>query len=159
MWARNPLAHSFIYTESGVNMRIKVRELLSKTARWMELLTAGCVILAIAVLTLIMLKEYIFHWESLLKEDALEIFLQRILSFVIGIEFVKMLIQHSPKNVIDVLIFATSRQMIVEHAGVIETVVRIAAIGLLFIIQKFFCGSEQAGDEKGPVKDTESENI
>ena len=79
VWARNPLAHSFIYTESGKNMRIKVREFLSKTARWMELLTAGCVILAVAVLTLIMLKEYIFHWESLLKEDALEIFFQRIL--------------------------------------------------------------------------------
>ena len=66
-----------------------------------------------------------------------EQFLKEMLTFVVGIEFVKMLIFHNPERVVDVLIFAASRQMIVEHTDGKETIVWIIGIGLLFAIQKY----------------------
>lgn len=103
----------------------------------MELFISACIIIMIAVLTVITLKEYIVNTAILYQEDVLEEYLQKILSFVVGIEFVKMLIQHNPGSVIEVLIFATSRQMIAEHTDGIETIIRIIAIGILFAIQRF----------------------
>ena len=87
------------------------------------------------------LKEYLIGNVSLYDEEALNIFLQTMLSFAVAVEFVKMLIYHNPERVIDVLIFATSRQLIVEHTNGAESLIRIFAIGVLFAIQKFLLPS------------------
>ena len=52
------------------------------------------------------LKEYLTGHVSLYNDEALNIFLQQMLSFAVAVEFVKMLIYHNPERVIDVLIFA-----------------------------------------------------
>ena len=63
----------------------------------------------------------------------------------IGVEFVKMLCTHQPGTIIEVLLFATARQMIVEHLNVYETLVGIGAIAALFAIRKFlFCSFDEA---------------
>lgn len=38
----------------------------------------------------------------------------------IALEFVKMLCKHTPSAVIDVLLFAIARQMVVEHTSTLE---------------------------------------
>ena len=48
-------------------------------------------------------------------------------------------------TIIEVLLFATARQMIVEHLNVYETLVGIGAIAALFAIRKFlFCSFDEA---------------
>ena len=67
------------------------------------------------------------------------------MSLAIGVEFVKMLCTHQPGTIIEVLLFATARQMIVEHLNVYETLVGIGAIAALFAIRKFlFCSFDEA---------------
>ena len=41
-------------------------------------------------------------------------FLESALDLVIGIEFIKMLIKHTPGSVVEVLLFALSRHMVLE---------------------------------------------
>ncbi len=120
-----------------------------RAAILMEMLLAGCILLMILILTGVMLADYFADVKSLYYDDAFENFLRKILSFAIGIEFVKMLVQHRPENVIDVLIFAISRQMIVEHTGIIEMLLRIVGIGLLFAIQKFLIAKTKVTDGGG----------
>lgn len=61
------------------------------------------------------------------------------MTLAIGIEFVKMLCTHTPGTIIEVLLFATSRQMIVEHLNGTETLLGIAAIaGLLQFESTYF---------------------
>ena len=56
-----------------------------------------------------------------------------------------MLCTHQPGTIIEVLLFATARQMIVEHLNVYETLVGIGAIAALFAIRKFlFCSFDEA---------------
>ncbi len=67
------------------------------------------------------------------------------MTLAIGIEFVKMLCTHTPGTIIEVLLFATSRQMIVEHLNGTETLLGIAAIAGLFAIRKYlFCNFDES---------------
>lgn len=75
----------------------------------------------------------------------LEYYMEYAMSIAIGVEFVKMLCTHQPGTIIEVLLFATARQMIVEHLNVYETLVGIGAIAALFAIRKFlFCSFDEA---------------
>lgn len=71
------------------------------------------------------------------QAEALNTFLQNALSLVVGVEFVKMLVRHTPDNVVEVLIFAISRHMIVYHLEMWEMLIGVICIALLFVIRKF----------------------
>ena len=64
-------------------------------------------------------------------------FLANALSLVVGVEFVKMLCRHSAQTVVEVLMFATARQMVVEHMAPTQTLIGVIAIAVLFAIRKF----------------------
>ena len=72
--------------------------------------------------------------------DSVEVreFLERALDIVIGIEFIKMLAKHSPGSVLEVLLYAIARHMIVGHEDAVQNLVSVGAIALIFIIRKFF---------------------
>lgn len=58
-------------------------------------------------------------------------------NLVIGIEFIKMLCKHTPETVIEVLLFAIARKLIVEHTSTMENLVGIISIGILFATRKY----------------------
>ena len=64
-------------------------------------------------------------------------YLKNILTIVVGLEFVRMLINLTPANTLEVLIVAIARQVIVDHSGLLENIVCVACIGGLFAIRKF----------------------
>ena len=64
-------------------------------------------------------------------------YLQNILTIVVGLEFVRMLINLTPANTLEVLIVAIARQIIVDHSGLMGNVVCVLCIGGLFAIRKF----------------------
>lgn len=118
-------------------MRRQLREKFYQGLKTLELLIAMAIVIVIVVMAGLTIYDYLSGAVDLRDISSLETFLQEMLTFVVGIEFVKMLIFHNPERVIDVLIFATSRQLVVEHTGGVETIVRIVGIGLLFAIQRF----------------------
>ena len=54
------------------------------------------------------------------------------------IEFIKMLAKHSPGSVLEVLLYAIARHMIVGHEDAVQNLVSVVAIALIFIIRKYF---------------------
>ena len=118
-------------------MRRDIREKIYIFLKMIELFIAFCIIVMIVILTAATLLDYVQGGGRPHYTDVLDQFLKEMLTFVVGIEFVKMLIFHNPERVVDVLIFAASRQMVVEHTNGTETIVWIIGIGLLFAIQKF----------------------
>lgn len=64
-------------------------------------------------------------------------FLEKIMLLAIALEFVKMLCKHTPSAVIDVLLFAIARQMVVEHTSTLENLIGIAALAGLFATRKY----------------------
>ncbi len=64
-------------------------------------------------------------------------FLGHALGLVVGVEFIKMLIRHTPGAVIEVLLFAIARQLIVYHTSTLEPLIGILAVGCAVAIRKF----------------------
>ncbi len=69
-------------------------------------------------------------------------FLDNILTIVVGLEFVRMLIDMTPANTIEVLILAMSRQVILGHHEPLSTVASILCIAALFATRRFLIPKE-----------------
>ena len=74
-------------------------------------------------------------------------------NIIIGIELVKMLCRHDLDSVVEVLLFAVGRYMIIEHLPIHGTLIGVITIAILFIIRKFLFVSALDKD-----KDDEDEN-
>ena len=98
-----------------------------------ELIIAAIMFLAIAIIT-IKFAYLTFFVEGYF--DSINS-LSSTMNIVIGIEFIKMLVKPTPGNVIEVLLFATSRMIIMSHNSVYEMAIGIVCIGILFAIKKF----------------------
>ncbi len=64
-------------------------------------------------------------------------YLNNILTIVVGLEFVRMLINLTPANTLEVLIVAIARQVIVDHSSSVSNIICVLCIGGLFAIRKF----------------------
>ena len=59
-------------------------------------------------------------------------------TLVIGVEFVNMLSNHSMGAVIEIMLLAIARQMIVEHSSPLENLVAVLSIGVLLVVALVF---------------------
>ena len=76
-----------------------------------------------------------------------DLYLHNILTIVVGLEFVRMLINLTPGNTLEVLIVAIARQVIVDHADPISNIACVLCIGGLFAIRKFLISKHDMGKE------------
>ena len=65
-----------------------------------------------------------------------EEFLHNILTIVVGLEFVRMLIDMTPGNTIEVLVMATARQIIISHDN-LTLLLGVVCIAGLFATRRF----------------------
>lgn len=56
---------------------------------------------------------------------------------IIGIELIKMITSYTLDSVVDVMLLAIARQMIVEHTSPQENLLAVLSVGVLFVIRKF----------------------
>lgn len=66
-------------------------------------------------------------------EDLLE----TCFNLIIGVELIRMLYQHRPSTVFEVLLFAIARQIIIDHANPLNSLIGVIAIAILFATRKF----------------------
>ena len=64
-------------------------------------------------------------------------FLHTVLNIVVGLEFVRMLIDMTPANTLEVLIMATARQIIMNHDSTTTLLIGIVCIAILFAVRRF----------------------
>lgn len=81
-------------------------------------------------------------------------YLQNILTVVVGLEFVRMLINLTPANTIEVLVVAIARQVIVNHNDPLSNIACVICIGGLFAIRKFLIPKSELTRE---ISDGDSE--
>ena len=70
-------------------------------------------------------------------EDAVSDYLHHMLTIVIGLEFVKLLMHLTPANILEVLIMAISRGIIVSHGTAVDNLLSIVCIVALFAAKRF----------------------
>lgn len=118
-------------------MRKAVQERVMKIANMIETIIGVLLIISISISVIYL----IFDLTSIIRfRNTIESFsnyLSASFSLIIGIEFIKMLSKHTPETVIEVLLFAIARHLIVDHGSSLENLIGIASIAALFAIRKY----------------------
>ena len=117
--------------------RTALRNYIIQASTLLEIILSGLVLIGLLFSIVPLLK-----WMPGLLFDGndaeIRTFLERALDIVIGSEFIKMLAKHSPGSVLEVLLYAIARHMIVGHEDAVQNLVSVGAIALIFIIRKYF---------------------
>ena len=75
------------------------------------------------------------------------LFLQNILNIVVGFEFVRMMIDTTPANILEVLTVAITRHVILSHDDYWSNLVCIACIAGLFAIRRYLIRRSELKEE------------
>ena len=132
-------------------MKKKLNDIIYVISRYTEIVLSIILLIVIIILIITVLYNFI-------KIPILEItlnqfndFLGNALSLLIGVEFVKMLARHTAENLLEVLMFAIARQMVVEHLNMFETLIGVIALGTIFAIRKYLL--MKTADSSGKLYD------
>lgn len=113
----------------------KVNHNLVTILKATELIIAVLLMLAIMISVCVTVA---FGTENFLNNGFdLDSILEKALTLVVGVEFVKMLILHTPESVIEVLLYAVARQIIVSHGNALQNLYGVVAIAGIFIVKKY----------------------
>ena len=74
-------------------------------------------------------------------------YLHNILTIVVGLEFVRMLIDTTPASILEVLTVAITRNVILNHDDYISIAVCVACIAGLFAIRRFLVRRSELKEE------------
>ena len=120
-------------------MRMTLQKIMQKMTSYVELVLSVFLLMVVVVLTAQLIAQSVPQLWS--QQVEVMYYLESAMTLAIGIEFVKMLCTHMPETIIEILLFAISRQMIVEHLSTTETILGVGAIAGLFAVRKYlFCG-------------------
>ena len=129
-------------------MHVKVVHIFRKILHWLEGI--------IATMTLIVLVGMVFQevYRMFTVADyfhGIDTYLHTILTLVVGLEFVRMLIDMTPANTIEVLIVAISRQVIISHEDPISNICCVLCIAGLFATRHFLIPKEEVNIEMSDI--------
>ena len=114
----------------------KPRKRLSDACDIGEFIMGVVVVGSIVIGMIGLVPEIITFWNEKSVPGAFMNFLGHVSLLVIGIEFAKMLCKPTTANIIEVLIFVISRQMIIDHQAPEDTLKSVIAICLLFLFRR-----------------------
>ncbi len=121
-----------------------VEHLFRRCLHMLEQVIAGITLLVLIV-ALVMELVHMFHN----PEEFTDVthFLHNILTIVIGLEFVRMMIDTTPANILEVLTLAITRHVILEHADPWSNLACVACIGGLFAVRRFLIRRSELKEE------------
>ena len=131
-----------------------LRAYVAQAASVLEIIIAVLVLAAILITGMRVTGEIFGLFVAENSSQAFTAVLEHAFNLIIGVEFIKMLAKHSPGSVLEVLLYAIARHMIVGHEDAVQNLVSVGAIALIFIIRKYFFvpsfGQKLPGGETAP---------
>ena len=109
---------------------------MDKATYLFEMVIALLLLVVIAIKTVEVVSEMAGFQITILDMDFARI-LSTMLTLIIGAEFIKMLCKHTPETIIDVLLFAIARQIVIYHEKTLDLLVGMVAIAGLFAAKRF----------------------
>lgn len=136
-------------------MNSDLRDKISSAATAIEI-TLGLIILLACVVGSIGLVWTTELNQMFLVPDYFQERLSDACLIIIGIELIKMITSYTIDSVVDVMLLAIARQMIVEHTSPLENLLAVLSVGVLFVIRKYLYISRLDG-RKRSKKDIEDD--
>jgi uncharacterized membrane protein (DUF373 family) len=137
-------------------MHQKVERVFRKILHWLEGIIAA--ITLIVMVAMIFQEVYYMLTDTATYFSSLSTFLHSFLNILVGLEFVRMLIDLTPGNTIEVLIVALARQVIISHEDPISNVCCVLCIAGLFATRHFLIPRKEINMEMSELAPDDSEN-
>lgn len=118
-------------------IKVHIPHRIYRVAQLLEIVVSLLVILAIALSLYSTALSLLGMARDPADPDNLQQFLSVAFNVVIGIEFLKMLCRHSVGSVVEVLLFALARGLVVDHGTPVSNLITVGTIALLFVVRKF----------------------
>lgn len=119
-------------------MRKYLQEVTTEISHYLEILLSIVLTIAMMFFAFTLVTDLPGFVSSKIDNNHLfEIILGRALTLAVGVELIKMLSKPSPGTVIEVLLFALTRQMIVDHPKMFDFLLGIVAVAVLFAIRRY----------------------
>ncbi len=113
-----------------------IHNIILKMPRFLEKLVAAILLVGVTY-SCIQLGIHVLSFQDLAFDVYVEDILITAFNAIIVIEFIRMLIKHSMNTIVEVLIFAIARGLVVGHEKPLEELIRIACIATLLLCRKF----------------------
>lgn len=104
-----------------------------------------------ALLTALALEVYTMFIETGYFDDVSHV-LHNLLTIVVGLEFVRMLIDTTPANILEVLTVAITRHVVLSHEDPWSNIASVACIAGLFAIRRFLIRRSELQEEMVEVE-------
>ncbi len=139
-------------TDTKLNERIqklakrdqRVEHAFRRILHFIERVIAG---ISLVVLLICLGLELLQIWNDGILNINMDQYLHNVLTIVVGLEFVRMLIDTTPANVLEVLTVAITRHVILSHDDPWSNVACIACIAGLFAIRRFLIRRNELKEE------------
>lgn len=112
---------------------------------WLEIILAVFIIGAVIISckdVLVLIYE-IFITEPKTSYQMLQGLLSHILLVVVGLELALMLISHSAANVLEVILYAIARKMLISSTNTMDIMLGVISISLIFAVDKYLHSQRQ----------------
>ena len=121
----------------------KVQAQFFRLAMWFEVVFAIIILLGV-------IRHISLIPEEMLAAHATFIeFLQYILEGLVGLEVIMMLCRHDLDSIVEVMIFAVTKYLVVNHESATGVLIGVAAVAVLFAIRKFlFLSAEELAERR-----------
>lgn len=117
-------------------MKYTIQTKLYRIAIRLEILVGLCILAAIAAATVGLFLD--IHLPAIVQTpETLQTYLTTAMTIIIGIEFVKMIFSYTIDTVVEVMMLAVARQMVLTHTSPIDNLITIISVALLFVIRKY----------------------
>ena len=110
----------------------KIRKVLFYTVSCMELVAAAMIVVGILA-HMFVIRQFF----TLFGLAGLDSYLEYLFDALIGIELVKLLCRHDLTSMVEVLLFAVTRYLILHHGDSLSVLMGVVSIGVLFAVRRF----------------------
>ncbi len=135
-------------------MKIRLRQILALFPVYAEIYISLIIMAAVVIGSIGLIKGLYEVYLYAKNVEYFQDFLSYALALIIAIELIRMLIRHTPGSIIEVLLFAMARKLIVTKEDILSLLWGIIGIAILFIIRKYFFVSQINPRENTPPDTT-----
>ena len=123
--------------KGSLSMIKRIGDRFSGVIMGIEIFLAALIIVAVIIGAISLIGSTVQKGvvEQILDYDNFQNILSYLLILIIGLELSIMLIRHQPSNIVDVMIYATARKMLIYSTDMYEGLIGVISIGVLFIIK------------------------
>ena len=116
----------------------KISDVIGNVAYIFEVIISASIIIAIVFMVINIIRELFFQG-NIMSLDASQFssLLGSFLGLCVGLEFVKLLARQRMTDLLEVLLMALARQMVVEHMEMKQMLIGVIAIAILFAVRRY----------------------